>query len=122
MGYSQQDAQEFLRYLLEGLHEDVNRVTVKPKPIMTDIDDSLRYDSSSIRSLFKIQVLQCAVTTLQNIVLIFLFLPISFFFTILLIMYGRGSVVIGTAVSGLLELLAIFHALLLLCTHLTGRV
>ena len=27
----QQDAQEFLRYLLEGLHEDVNRVTQKPK-------------------------------------------------------------------------------------------
>ncbi|KAI5640105.1 ubiquitin carboxyl-terminal hydrolase domain-containing protein [Phthorimaea operculella] len=41
MGYSQQDAQEFLRYLLEGLHEDVNRVTVKPKPILTEIDDSL---------------------------------------------------------------------------------
>ncbi|XP_026734815.1 ubiquitin carboxyl-terminal hydrolase 2-like isoform X2 [Trichoplusia ni] len=41
MGYSQQDAQEFLRYLLEGLHEDVNRVTVKPKPIITEIDDSL---------------------------------------------------------------------------------
>lgn len=42
MGYSQQDAQEFLRYLLEGLHEDVNRVTSKPKPILTDVDDSLR--------------------------------------------------------------------------------
>ncbi|XP_050313439.1 ubiquitin carboxyl-terminal hydrolase 2-like isoform X2 [Anthonomus grandis grandis] len=41
MGYSQQDAQEFLRYLLEGLHEDVNRVTIKPKPITTDIDDNL---------------------------------------------------------------------------------
>jgi len=41
MGYSQQDAQEFLRYLLEGLHEDVNRVTSKPTPILTDIDDSL---------------------------------------------------------------------------------
>ncbi|XP_045508624.1 uncharacterized protein LOC123704331 [Colias croceus] len=41
MGYSQQDAQEFLRYLLEGLHEDVNRVTVKPKPILSEIDDSL---------------------------------------------------------------------------------
>ncbi|CAH1129662.1 unnamed protein product [Ceutorhynchus assimilis] len=41
MGYSQQDAQEFLRYLLEGLHEDVNRVTTKPKPITTDIDDNL---------------------------------------------------------------------------------
>ncbi|KPJ17412.1 Ubiquitin carboxyl-terminal hydrolase 2 [Papilio machaon] len=41
MGYSQQDAQEFLRYLLEGLHEDVNRVTIKPKPILTEIDDNL---------------------------------------------------------------------------------
>lgn len=43
MGYAQQDAQEFLRYLLEGLHEDVNRVTVKPQQILTDIDDSLRF-------------------------------------------------------------------------------
>ncbi|XP_073965160.1 ubiquitin carboxyl-terminal hydrolase 2-like [Choristoneura fumiferana] len=44
MGYSQQDAQVrtgIPRYLLEGLHEDVNRVTVKPKPILTEIDDSL---------------------------------------------------------------------------------
>ncbi|XP_034952679.1 ubiquitin carboxyl-terminal hydrolase 2-like isoform X2 [Chelonus insularis] len=39
MGYSQQDAQEFLRYLLEGLHEDVNRVVIKPQPILTDIPD-----------------------------------------------------------------------------------
>ncbi|KAI4454782.1 ubiquitin carboxyl-terminal hydrolase [Holotrichia oblita] len=30
MGYAQQDAQEFLRYLLEGLHEDVNRVLPTP--------------------------------------------------------------------------------------------
>jgi ubiquitin carboxyl-terminal hydrolase 2/21 len=42
IGYCQQDAQEFLRYLLEGLHEDVNRVTTKPKPILTDVDDQLR--------------------------------------------------------------------------------
>ncbi|XP_071559088.1 uncharacterized protein [Temnothorax nylanderi] len=40
MGYSQQDAQEFLRYLLEGLHEDVNRVTIKLPPIHGDIPDS----------------------------------------------------------------------------------
>ena len=39
MGYSQQDAQEFLRYLLEGLHEDVNRVKSRPQPIYTDIPD-----------------------------------------------------------------------------------
>ncbi|XP_072383228.1 ubiquitin carboxyl-terminal hydrolase 2-like isoform X2 [Diabrotica undecimpunctata] len=41
MGYAQQDAQEFLRYLLEGLHEDVNRVHEKPKPILTEIDEKL---------------------------------------------------------------------------------
>ncbi|KAF5281657.1 hypothetical protein FQR65_LT14587 [Abscondita terminalis] len=41
MGYSQQDAQEFLRYLLEGLHEDVNRVTTKPAPILSEIDEKL---------------------------------------------------------------------------------
>lgn len=41
MGYAQQDAQEFLRYLLEGLHEDVNRVSEKPKPILTEIDEKL---------------------------------------------------------------------------------
>lgn len=40
MGYSQQDAQEFLRYLLEGLHEDVNRVITKLPPIHGDIPDS----------------------------------------------------------------------------------
>uniref|UniRef100_A0A6M2DM14 Ubiquitin carboxyl-terminal hydrolase n=1 Tax=Xenopsylla cheopis TaxID=163159 RepID=A0A6M2DM14_XENCH len=41
MGYAQQDAQEFLRYLLEGLHEDINRVKTKPRGITTEIDDNL---------------------------------------------------------------------------------
>ena len=41
-GYNQEDSQEFLRYLLEGLHEDVNRVMTKPQPIHTEIDSSLR--------------------------------------------------------------------------------
>ncbi|XP_022250767.1 probable ubiquitin carboxyl-terminal hydrolase 1 isoform X1 [Limulus polyphemus] len=40
-GYRQQDSQEFLRYLLQGLHEDVNRVTTKPRPLTSDIDDCL---------------------------------------------------------------------------------
>jgi len=40
-GYNQEDSQEFLRYLLEGLHEDVNRVITKPQPIHTEIDSSL---------------------------------------------------------------------------------
>ncbi|CAH0549356.1 unnamed protein product [Brassicogethes aeneus] len=47
MGYAQQDAQEFLRYLLEGLHEDVNRVKEKPKPILTDIDETLSDNQKS---------------------------------------------------------------------------
>ncbi|XP_046975762.1 ubiquitin carboxyl-terminal hydrolase 24-like [Vanessa cardui] len=50
MGYSQQDAQEFLRYLLEGLHEDVNRVTVKPKPILTEIDDNLSDSAKALEA------------------------------------------------------------------------
>ncbi|EEB19889.1 ubiquitin carboxyl-terminal hydrolase, putative [Pediculus humanus corporis] len=78
MGYAQQDAQEFLRYLLEGLHEDVNRVTVKPQQILTDIDDSLsdnqkateawkrylRMDDSKVVDIFVGQLkstLQCTV-------------------------------------------------------------
>lgn len=36
VGYAQQDSQEFLRYLLEGIHEDVNRVLEKPKPMILD--------------------------------------------------------------------------------------
>ena len=40
--FRQQDAQEFLRYLLEGLHEDVNRVTSKPKHIEIKDDDFSR--------------------------------------------------------------------------------
>ena len=43
--FSQQDSQEFLIYLLEGLHEDVNRVTVKKKHIIKDEDgeEKIRY-------------------------------------------------------------------------------
>ena len=47
MGYNQQDAQEFLRYLLEGLHEDVNRIAVKPRPLEHDISDNLRYKQAN---------------------------------------------------------------------------
>ena len=39
---SQQDAQEFLRFLLEGLHDDLNQVKSKPKYRPCDFDASLR--------------------------------------------------------------------------------
>ncbi|CAM4537430.1 unnamed protein product [Leuciscus chuanchicus] len=38
VGYNQQDAQEFLRFLLDGLHNEVNRVIVKPRTSMEDFD------------------------------------------------------------------------------------
>ncbi|XP_026082070.1 ubiquitin carboxyl-terminal hydrolase 2-like isoform X1 [Carassius auratus] len=38
VGYNQQDAQEFLRFLLDGLHNEVNRVTVRPRGNMQDFD------------------------------------------------------------------------------------
>jgi len=40
-GYEQQDAQEFLRLLLDRLHMDINRVKVKPRA-MPDVDETLK--------------------------------------------------------------------------------
>ena len=41
----EQDSQEFLRYLLQGLHEDVNRVQQQPSPVIVDEreEERLRY-------------------------------------------------------------------------------
>lgn len=46
--YRQQDAQEFLRYVLEGLHEDVNRVITKQKHSVPDEEeeDRLRWGTN----------------------------------------------------------------------------
>ncbi|XP_028563909.2 ubiquitin carboxyl-terminal hydrolase 2 isoform X1 [Podarcis muralis] len=38
VGYNQQDAQEFLRFLLDGLHSEVNRVLVRPKGNQDNLD------------------------------------------------------------------------------------
>ncbi|KAM8902745.1 ubiquitin carboxyl-terminal hydrolase 2a isoform 1-T5 [Spinachia spinachia] len=38
VGYNQQDAQEFLRFLLDGLHNEVNRVSVRPRAAAEDLD------------------------------------------------------------------------------------
>uniref|UniRef100_A0A3P9L6G6 Ubiquitin carboxyl-terminal hydrolase n=1 Tax=Oryzias latipes TaxID=8090 RepID=A0A3P9L6G6_ORYLA len=38
VGYNQQDAQEFLRFLLDGLHNEVNRVSVRPRGTAEDFD------------------------------------------------------------------------------------
>ncbi|KAJ3590692.1 hypothetical protein NHX12_008641 [Muraenolepis orangiensis] len=38
VGYNQQDAQEFLRFLLDGLHNEVNRVSIRPRGSAEDYD------------------------------------------------------------------------------------
>ncbi|KFQ62966.1 Ubiquitin carboxyl-terminal hydrolase 2, partial [Pelecanus crispus] len=38
VGYNQQDAQEFLRFLLDGLHSEVNRVLVRPRASTDTLD------------------------------------------------------------------------------------
>ncbi|XP_061870177.1 ubiquitin carboxyl-terminal hydrolase 2 isoform X2 [Colius striatus] len=38
VGYNQQDAQEFLRFLLDGLHSEVNRVLVRPRTSTDPLD------------------------------------------------------------------------------------
>ena len=37
-GYGQQDAQEFLRFLLDGMHNELNRIESKPKYKEIDCD------------------------------------------------------------------------------------
>jgi len=48
---SQHDAHEFLIYLLEGLHEDVNRVRVKKKRVLDSSDEveHIRYEHLTCR-------------------------------------------------------------------------
>lgn len=50
MGYNQQDAQEFLHFLLEGLHDDLNRVKCKPKFTPCEFDDSLSHQQNAEKS------------------------------------------------------------------------
>ncbi|CAF0944196.1 unnamed protein product [Didymodactylos carnosus] len=85
-GYSEQDSQEFLRYLLQGLHEDVNRVQKKPTPIKIDEkaeeqmnekdlaklswDRYLSFDNSTIVDIFVGQLkstLECSHCGYQSI-------------------------------------------------------
>ena len=49
-GYQQQDSQELLAFLLDGLHEDLNRV--KQKPYIEIPDDKGRPDDVSLLDLF----------------------------------------------------------------------
>ena len=46
IGYQQHDTQEFLNYLLDGLHEDLNKVLKKP---IVEKDDSIKEDSVKSR-------------------------------------------------------------------------
>uniref|UniRef100_A0A5K3FAQ7 ubiquitinyl hydrolase 1 n=1 Tax=Mesocestoides corti TaxID=53468 RepID=A0A5K3FAQ7_MESCO len=52
MGYAQQDAQEFLRYLVQGLHEDVNRVTKRPPSEIPNYDEEDRMPDSKKAILY----------------------------------------------------------------------
>ncbi len=47
LGYDQQDCQEFLRFFLDGLHEDLNKIIVKPPyQELKDIPDESSLDCS----------------------------------------------------------------------------
>ncbi|KAI8805306.1 hypothetical protein BJ742DRAFT_759603 [Cladochytrium replicatum] len=49
-GNGQQDSQEFLRFMLDGLHEDLNRVTTRPKFTYKDADVDMLSDRN--RAIF----------------------------------------------------------------------
>lgn len=50
-GYGQQDSQEFLSFLVDGLHEDLNRVRKKPYRENPDSDDNKVHDPDYIKEL-----------------------------------------------------------------------
>lgn len=50
-GYGQQDSQEFMSFLLDGIHEDLNRVLKKPYTENPDSDDNTVGNPEAIRAL-----------------------------------------------------------------------
>ena len=50
-GFAQHDAQEFLAFLLDGLHEDLNRI--KKKPYTETVEDAGRPDEVGFDYLFQ---------------------------------------------------------------------
>lgn len=48
-GYGQQDSQEFLLFLLDGLHEDLNRIQKKPYIEKPDSTDEMVHDENALR-------------------------------------------------------------------------
>ncbi|KAF2634783.1 UCH-domain-containing protein [Massarina eburnea CBS 473.64] len=50
-GYGQQDSQEFLSFLVDGLHEDLNRIHKKPYTEYPESDDNTHRDPEAIKAL-----------------------------------------------------------------------
>ncbi|CAD0099227.1 unnamed protein product [Aureobasidium mustum] len=50
-GYGQQDSQEFLSFLVDALHEDLNRIHKKPYIENPDSDDKTVHDPEAVRQL-----------------------------------------------------------------------
>lgn len=53
-GYGQQDSQEFVSWLVDALHEDLNRVKTKPYAENPDSDDNTHKDPEAIKQLGEI--------------------------------------------------------------------
>jgi ubiquitin carboxyl-terminal hydrolase 4/11 len=50
-GYGQQDSQEFMSFLVDGLHEDLNRIKKKPYSENPESDDNTVNDPEAIKAL-----------------------------------------------------------------------
>ncbi|KAK4987874.1 hypothetical protein LTR50_004326 [Elasticomyces elasticus] len=50
-GYGQQDSQEFLSFLIDAIHEDLNRIHKKPYIENPDSDDSTVHDPDAVKAL-----------------------------------------------------------------------
>lgn len=77
-GYQQQDSQELLAFLLDGLHEDLNRVKKKPYLALRDAEGRadevwrVRRNRKAQRKLIKTTTTHCDPTTLYLLYILFL--------------------------------------------------
>ena len=55
-GYQQHDSQEFLAFLLDGLHEDVNRIKKKP---YVEVREGVWGEGGAIASRIEVRVCVC---------------------------------------------------------------
>lgn len=76
-GYAQHDAQEFLAFLLDGLHEDLNRIKQKPYTEHTSLDHLSDEVLSLVYSLYMLKYVLGFTQTKAFVLIVLVYLYIT---------------------------------------------